>query len=203
MTTVPFEVWNVSTNQRVSLVLDEWPIDGVWEPGDGLIIVDYPYDPATILTDEAFPFYYGWRFGLDSSVYSPGLGDILTIEGAPLNGPDDKFSFKIDGINTAQAKNQLKDIRVVPNPYFVQYSSMVETAEGESVLEFQKIPGECTIRIYNLAGDLIRTIEHNEGTGTARWDLLSLNSQQVTSGIYIYHVESQFGEHLGRFAIIK
>jgi len=203
ITPVPFEVWNTTTNQRVSLALDEWPIDGSWEPGDGLIIVDYPYDSTGNLTASAFPYYYGWRFSLDSSIYTPSIGDVLTIEGAPLNGPNDKFVFKVDGINTNQAKYDLNNIRVVPNPYFVQYSSMVETSEGQSVLEFQKIPEKCTIRIYNLAGDLVKTIKHNDETGTARWNLLSKNNQQVASGIYLFYVNSEYGEHLGRFAIIK
>jgi hypothetical protein len=80
---------------------------------------------------------------------------------------------------------------------------MVETGLDESILEFQNIPDKCTIRIYTLAGDLVRTIEHNDGSGVARWDLLTSNAQQVASGIYIYHVDSPYGEHLGRFAVVK
>jgi hypothetical protein len=50
---------------------------------------------------------------------------------------------------------------------------------------------------------LVKTIEHNDGTGVVRWDALSGDAQQVASGIYIYHVDSPYGERLGRFAIIK
>ncbi|UCD64634.1 MAG: hypothetical protein JSW34_04145 [Candidatus Zixiibacteriota bacterium] len=200
---VPFEVWNLSTNQRVSLANDEWNYDGQWQPGDGLIIVDYPYDPVGDLTADAFPYYYGWRFTLVDSVFNPADGDVLTIEGAPLNGPDDIFTFALSGINSADAANQLNNIRVVPNPYFVQYSSRVETAEGESVLYFDNLPARCTIRIYTLAGDLVRTIEHDDDSGAEQWNLLSSDNQQVASGLYLYHVESEYGEHLGRFAVIK
>ncbi len=202
-TPVPFEVWDVNTNQRVSLALDNWPIDGTWNPDDALIIVNYPYDPLNDLTSLAFPYEYGWRFQLDGSVYNPTVGDVLTIEGAPVSGPGDVFTFKTDGVNAAAATNQMKDIRVVPNPYYAQYSSMVETAEGQAVIEFQKVPDKCTIRIYTLAGDLVRTINHDDGTGTARWNLQSSSQRQISSGIYIYHVESPYGERLGRFAIIK
>jgi hypothetical protein len=200
---VPFEVWNTSTNQRVSLAVYDWENDGDWDPYDLLAIVNYPYDSVNSVTAEAFPYYYSWMFGFKDSVYNPVIGDVFTIEGAPLNGPDDNFAFKVDGINTATASRELKNIRVVPNPYFVQYSPLVETGEGESVVEFQGVPDKCTIRIYTLAGDLVQTIEHNDGTGAARWNLLSRNNQLVASGIYIYHVESPYGEHLGRFAIIK
>lgn len=200
---VDFEVWNVSTNQRVSLAVHDWEGDGDWDPYDLLTIVNYPYDSTATVTPDAFPYYYSWMFGFDDLVYNPAVGDVFTVEGAPLNGPEDNFAFKVDGVNTATAATDLKKIRVVPNPYFGQYSAMVETGEGESVIEFQKIPDKCTIRIYTLAGDLVQTINHDDGTGAARWNLLSKNSQLVASGIYIYHVESPYGEHLGRFAIIK
>ncbi len=200
---VPFEVWDMTTNERVSLALDAWPIESTWSTDQALVIVNYPYDPMNDLTSVAFPYEYGWRFTLDGSVYNPTIGDVLTIEGAPLNGPGDVFTFKTDGVNAAAATNQMKDIRVVPNPYYAQYSSMVETGQGEAVIEFQKVPDKCTIRIYTLTGDLVNTINHDDGTGTARWNLQSSSQQQVASGIYIYHVESPYGERLGRFAIIK
>ncbi len=200
---VPFEIWNTTTNQRVSLAVYDFNDNGIWEPYDLLTIVDYPYDSLATVTPQAFPYYYSWMFGFDENVYNPSPGDVFTVYGAPMNGPEDRFTFKVDGINTAEAQRDMRNIKVVPNPYFARYSSMVETTEGQSIIEFQNVPDECTIRIYTLAGDLIRTIEHTDGTGVARWDLLSENRLQAASGIYLYHVESSYGEHLGRFAIIK
>ncbi len=200
---VPFECWNTTTGQRVSLAVDDLNYDGVWQPNEPLAVVDYPYDPMQDLTAEAFPFFYSWMIDLDTDAYAPSVGDVLTIAGAPLNGPNDSFVFSTGGVDAVAAGNSLHRIRVVPDPYFVQYSSMVETNEGESVLEFQNIPDKCTIRIYTLAGDLVNTLEHSDGTGTARWDLLSTNRQQVASGIYIYHVDSPYGDHMGRFAVVK
>jgi hypothetical protein len=200
---VPFEVWNMTTNQRVSLANDEWDYDGDWQPGDGLTIVDYPYDPDSDLIDLAFPYEFGWRFDFDSVTYNPSVGDVYTIEAALLSGPDDVFTFQLDGIDANLAQNELKDIKVVPNPYFVQYSSRVETVEGQSMLYFNNLPDECTIRIYNLAGDLVRTVEHNDDSGSETWDLLSESGRQVAAGLYLFHVESPYGEYLGRFAVVK
>ncbi|MEP0827272.1 MAG: hypothetical protein HRF51_02010, partial [bacterium] len=59
------------------------------------------------------------------------------------------------------------------------------------------------IRIYTLGGDLVRTLEHNDGTGTADWNLLSRDGLDISPGIYIYSVESEYGSRLGRFAVIK
>ncbi|MFH2048435.1 MAG: hypothetical protein ABIJ12_03225 [bacterium] len=200
---VPFEVWNTTTNEQVSLAVYDFDENFVWDSYDLLTIVDYPYDNTQSVTEFAFPYYYGWMFGFDYTLPDPVEGDVFTLEGAPLNGPDDEFTFKADGINMAAATDGLKNIKVVPNPYFAQYNPMVETSEGESVIEFQHVPDECTIRIYTLAGDLVQTINHTSGTGAARWNLLSKNRQQVAAGTYLYHVESTYGEHLGRFAIIK
>ena len=200
---VPFEAWNMTTNQQVSLAVYDFDDDGIWQEYDLIAIVDYPYDPNQSIVQFAFPYQYGWLVGFDDAVFDPAVGDVFTIEGAPLVGPNDVFVFKVDGVNTAAAAIDLDDIRVVPDPYIASYSSMVETGEGQSVLEFQGVPQVCTIRIYSLAGDLIEEIKHDEVGGTARWNLQSSNFQQVTSGIYIYHVESEFGDHLGRFAVIK
>ena len=200
---VPFEVWNVTTNERVSLAVYDFEGDGDWDPYDLLSIVDYAYDPVQDLTSLAFPYYYGWLFAFDETVYNPAVNDIFTIEGAPMNGPDDVFDFRVDGVSSADAARDLKNIRVVPDPYFATNDSRTETAEGMTVLEFRNVPDECTVRIYTLAGDLVKTINHEDGTGVVRWDALSGDAQQVASGIYIYHVDSPYGERLGRFAIIK
>ncbi|MEE8576233.1 MAG: hypothetical protein V3T31_03170, partial [candidate division Zixibacteria bacterium] len=200
---VPFEIWNTSTGQRVGCAIYDVDQNWSYDPYDYLAIVDAPYQDLLTMSETEQPLYYSWFFSFDPVAFAPVSGDVFTFEGAPLNGPDDVFEFRTSGINSASATSELKDIRVVPNPYFVQYSALVETAEGESVLEFQKVPDVCTIRIYNLAGELVRTIEHDDVGGTARWDLLSENSRQVASGIYMFHVSSPYGDHLGRFAVVK
>jgi hypothetical protein len=64
------------------------------------------------------------------------------------------------------------------------------------------------LRIYNVAGDLIRVINH-EGGSIARWNLQSYNEQEVAFGVYIYHIEGfdetgrKIGEVVGKFALIK
>ncbi|MBK7140797.1 MAG: hypothetical protein IPH75_01805 [bacterium] len=200
---IPFEVWNTSTNERVSLAIYDNDDDGAYQPYDLLTIVNYPYDESGDLTGEAFPYYYSWMFDFDEGSYAPSVGDVYTIEGAPLNSPQDVFAFKIDGISSSKATRDLAKIKVVPDPYFAQYSARVETGEGESIIEFQNVPSKCTIRIYTLSGDLVQTLEHDSETGTARWNLQSTNQQLIASGIYIFHVDSPYGERLGRFAIIK
>ena len=193
----------MATNQRVSVAVWDFDGDGIWQPTDLIAIVNYPYDSTASVFTSAWPVRFSWLFGFDATVYSPVLGDVFTFEGPRLNGPDDLFSFSVDGVNAANAAVDLKNIKVVPNPYIGRFSSMVETNPGESVLMFNDLPDRCTIRIYTIAGDLVETIEHTNGTGTERWDLLSAERRLVASGTYLFQVDSPYGEFLGRFAIIK
>ncbi len=205
--TLPFEVWNTTTNQRVSAAVYDLEFDGVWNfaPAWGLMdvisIVNIPYDENRNLTQDAFPFFYGWFFSFGPQ-FNPAVGDVFTIEGASMNSPDDRFVFRADGVDADQARQNLDEVRVVPNPYVARYSALVETSD-RAVLEFQRVPDECTIRIYTLAGDLVIELRNTDGDGVVRWDLLSRTGRQVASGLYLYHVESPYGEQLGRFAVIK
>ncbi len=201
--TLPFEVWDTDAQVRVTAAIYDWDADGIYQPYDLIAIVNMPYEASTdpFAVADIWPYEFSWLFAWDESVYAPAIGDVYTIEGAPMNGPDDVFSFSADAVNSSLASEQLKDVKVVPNPYFVRYEA--ETNADVSFLKFSEVPDECTVRIYTLAGDLVRTLENTTGTGYVEWDLLSLNCQQVASGIYIYHIESPYGERLGRFAVIK
>jgi hypothetical protein len=201
---VPFEVWNTATNERVALAVYDFGLDGTWDSWDLVIVVNYPYDPDTDPFTVAWPYYFSWVFGFQADVFSPSVGDVFTIQGPLLNSPDDQFTFKADGINDARARAEMANIRVVPDPYYGRAGTGWETAQGERVIQFQNLPDQCTVRIYTLTGDLVRTLEHDGSDGgTEPWNLLSEGQRLVASGIYIYHVESAYGNRLGRFAILE
>jgi hypothetical protein len=110
-------------------------------------------------------------------------------------------------------------VRVVPNPYRTdrQYSLESGGYEGPSgewdenrrKIKFINLPGVCTIRVFSLAGELIRTIEHDgrDGSGFPRGDhdmlLLSESNRALASGIYIFQVESPLGMQMGKFVVIR
>jgi hypothetical protein len=109
--------------------------------------------------------------------------------------------------------NRQSDVRVVPNP-FKQVSGFPDQGDNKR-LAFVNIPASCTIRIYTVALDLIKTIEHNSGAGIQSWGsqagkdyMLTDFAQNVQPGIYIYQIESHVRGHegetsVGKFAIIK
>ena len=200
--TCPFEVWNVTTNQRCHIEIFDRFADGVFSPldNDYIGIVDFPYDAQPHF--EAWPAHHVWFHSLEGAQANTAqVGDVYTIGGAPVNGPADVYYFSPDGINAASASKELRNVKVVPNPYFARASW--ERVNAPSKMYFTHLPDKCTLRIYTLAGDLVRSIEHASSEGAAAWDLLTESGRQAASGIYYYHIESAYGETMGRFAIVN
>jgi len=194
------------------------------------IFVDLPniqnsYDDygGTTLWDSTFvtplnglPYYYAVS-AYDSYKSAQEAGQELLPSYSPLsnykksvgNAPVPVYPGKL--YETGDAVESLKNVKVVPNPYR-------GTAEWEQQYEdrikFTNLPPVAKISIFSLAGDLVKVLEHNDGTAEEYWDLLTRNHQSVVSGLYIYVVEassiSEVGEssdkvskHIGKFAIFR
>lgn len=81
---------------------------------------------------------------------------------------------------------KLSDIRVVPNPYNISADVSRLLFPGEpNKLAFFNIPGDCIIKIFTESGELIKEIEHSDGTGDAYWNCTTSSNQIVVSGIYM------------------
>ena len=151
---------------------------------------------------EAYPMNWGNHPVANDEWYAYNSGEV-----APTAGN----TFAINSSPFAFGDMKLDNIKVVPNPYIVRNPWEVSSDYG--IIRFNNLPNECTIRIYTLAGNLIRKIEHQvEATptsaikgGTEKWDILTDNNQRPASGIYIYHISTpDNGEtKTGKFAIIR
>jgi len=80
----------------------------------------------------------------------------------------------------------LDQIRIVPNPFNIRQEAFINQPDK---LVFYDIPGVCTIRIYTERGDLIKTIDHTDGSGDEYWFLNTDMRQVLVSGIYIAHFD--------------
>jgi len=101
-------------------------------------------------------------------------------------------------------------VSVYPNPY--RAASMFDTRTNAGIDEigrklwFTGLPARCRIQVFTLAGDLIKTIEHDDpGSGQAAWDLISEPVRAIATGLYIYVVtDHATGEvQRGKLVIIK
>lgn len=101
-------------------------------------------------------------------------------------------------------------ISVYPNPY--RAASMFDSRTNAGIDEigrklwFTGLPPRCRIQVFTLAGDLIKTIEHDDPTsGQAAWDLISEPVRAIATGLYIFVVtDHATGEiQRGKLVIIK
>ena len=99
-------------------------------------------------------------------------------------------------------------VRVYPNPYIISATDnwMFGSSSVErNKISFDKLSGVCKIQIFTELGELIRTIEHVNGSGSDDWDLRTSSNQLVVSGIYIAVVtDGNTGDReIVKFSIIR
>ncbi|MBI5837223.1 MAG: hypothetical protein HZB25_08265 [Candidatus Eisenbacteria bacterium] len=100
-------------------------------------------------------------------------------------------------------------IKVVPNPYRFHAAWDLRGSPGDPTgthINFNHLPcGRYTLRVFSTAGDLVRTFNQEDarGGGTIEWNLVSRNGQDIKAGIYVYSVEGDRGQMVGRFTVIR
>ncbi len=210
---VKYSVKDITTNEPIKTFLREnnSTKDLAWSPGEEIIL----FQPGA----RGLPSELTWGVVITAptdSLVTPRLptdGDVLLVATKrPFNGSD-QFSFKTTAANYNQqtAKSGLDNVYVVPNPY-VGLSDIEPTTKlpgqtrGERRIYFENLPPKCTIRIFTLSGDHVKTIEHDGTIANGRefWNLLNTDGFSVAYGIYFAHIDAPgVGEKIIKFALIK
>jgi hypothetical protein len=208
---VNFKVVNTTQNKEIEFLFGE--NDG----NDGKLSIDSTTGNVDAIyfleQDRSGKNTFTWQFLLNlKGKRNPQAGDTLTIV---LNKPflsydAYRFTMKGSAISNTKAQNDLGRIRVVPNPYIAAETweprNTFTSGRGPREIHFINLPAECTIRIFNVSGTLVRKMEHNVSreNGTEIWDVLSDEKFEIAYGVYVYHIEAPgIGEKTGTFAIIK
>jgi len=144
---------------------------------------------------------YAWWPDKRSDAH-PYLEDKFTMVIVP-NYPalvQDTYTFTGTAPTTssALAKQDVNKINVFPNPYYGVNSQ--ELNKYNRFVTFNHLPANATIRIFNLAGVMVRTIVHSGGDQYQRWDLANENGLPVASGLYIAYIDMP---DLGTTKILK
>jgi hypothetical protein len=162
--------------------------------------------------------YFGTEHGLEQRIsenewntFGPQPGDVLNIYTKKEFSSIDSHIYETSAGKEDAEKviNNLESVAVVPNPYVAtaiwEQKPYLQSGRGERKIYFINLPSVCTIRIYTMAGELVKKLEHNESffNGAEPWDLLNLDNLEVAYGIYIYHIETDNAETIGKFAVIK
>jgi hypothetical protein len=99
-------------------------------------------------------------------------------------------------------RREARAVRVVPNPYDRRSWPLYYPGEPDKVM-FVNLPARCTIRVYTVSGDLVKTIHHTSGTGDEPWNMVTDSNQYAVTGVYILTVESSLGTGMEKFVIIR
>ncbi|MDZ7288743.1 MAG: T9SS type A sorting domain-containing protein [candidate division KSB1 bacterium] len=214
---VNFTILNKLTNKKVPFALRE---RDTARGGPGVFSFQLSTrfsDEIIFLADPEKNVASWWvRFSISSSTQPdtlmPGPGDVLTLTLAKPFLAHDTFEFKTlaPQIDPELAKTEMERIRVVPNPYIVTNAweprNPYSDGRGERALHFIHLPAKCTIKIFNIRGQLVNTLEHDApiNDGTEIWNMLSKDNLEISYGIYIYHVKAEgIGEKTGKFVVVK
>jgi hypothetical protein len=115
--------------------------------------------------------------------------------------------------------------RVYPNPYYAG-ALWDGSGERERKLYFANLPARAEIRVYTMAGDLVKILRHDAAGSTGgdiqwftrysdgsavfsggehAWDLITDSDQAIATGLYLFTVENLDTGDLkrGKFVIIK
>ena len=195
--------YNLETGEETELLVLDLNDNGQYDSGDELIIDER-------IGTRFFRAAVRFRTAAGEEV-RPGAGDVFRIANRKPFRDGDYFRFELSSptVDSDLAAQEMENIHVVPNPYVATSALELRSstqARGDRLIQFVNLPQQCTIRIYNLRGEMVSSISH-EGVGndgTAYWDLRSSDNQDVAYGVYLYHVEAPgIGEKVGKFALIK
>jgi len=202
---VPFEIWDVEDaaqpRQLNSAFFDRGADGSRDEDGAAyhqsynmagrdyitVIATDYDADLIHSHTDPNTTWLLFFRQG-GTSIAS--TGDVLRLTySSPIVPGEDEFQFSTTRptFSAARAREDVEEINVFPNPYYGVNEA--ETSRHKHFVTFSHLPAKAVIRLFDLSGNLVRTLHKDDSEPFFQWDLNNDNALPVASGFYIAHIE--------------
>jgi len=85
----------------------------------------------------------------------------------------------------------------------IAYPVPFKGSRGDTVITFKNVGSVATIKIYNLLGELVKTIEEDDGDGITTWPAENETNEKLGSGIYFYFIENTKETKKGKLLIVK
>jgi subtilisin family serine protease/methionine-rich copper-binding protein CopC len=89
----------------------------------------------------------------------------------------------------------LSHVFAYPNPY-----------RGDSGRDYVTIAGltrQATVKILDVSGRILRTLQETDGNGGVQWDLRDESGNPVASGIYVFYVVGEGKRAVGKLAVVR
>lgn len=213
----------VKVRLRVSKSYKTYAPGPVLFSNDALAVNTTYYVQSGTATYNSIAYAVGQSFTTDNS-NTAFTGTAAVTTPPPVNNYNPKYTFATNDLiantnNSEEATSALDFIRLVPNPYY-SYSEYEKT-QLDNIVKVTNLPSKCTVTIYNLGGTLVRQfkrdvtpdnsaggsveegIDENKDT-SLDWDLKNTEGIPISSGLYLFHVKSDFGERIIKwFAVTR
>ena len=224
-------LWHFPDNQEVLEFVDpdsagnlvkvcrDQIVDGICDtPGDSVFVLVPPGQPplrpdlGAAGPHEGFALYYTIVYGVVdqtrrevAEMFVPDTLSAACVGGNPLTCPN--LNGKATNLMTSPvyvsgpARPNVESVVVVPNPY---RGHERWDEPGRQRIQFQHLPARATVSVFTVGGDLVRVLEKSDPlSGNLDWDLKNADGRDITSGIYLFHVQSEQGfEAKGNFVVI-
>ncbi len=199
---VNFRIKNISTNTYIDFVYFR-----TGTVGTAHSIYFKEFIGSTLNRTWRVNIYYNTA---NAPLEQSGIFHMATLK--PFSNQD-IFHFTLHGsrVDAAQAKSELDQIKVVPNPYVVTHEaepkllSTQTSGRGERSIRFTRVPPGSKISIFTVRGELIKTLrQENLFNGDVAWDLRTEENIDAAYGVYVYVLDApNIGIKTGKFALIK
>ena len=190
----------------------------------------YPPDsiPDDAYTDDGYLKYYEYEFTIENLLptvpywvnvtafdFGSPKGHLDALETSNTLGAEKVYPLTEKGLAPDTGK---LNVYVYPNPYRTDAGYRSHGYEGRTredrpdnrvrEINFENLPPRCTISIYSLDGDLVRSIDHDVPESDPNyhhdaWDMITRNTQEPVSGLYYWVVEASDGRtQIGKLVLI-
>ncbi len=124
------------------------------------------------------------QYSTDPAVYLPSTA-------GAVNGYRPMYRFSMNDLAVETNYDTYHDsilslINVVPNPYYAQNS--YEVSRIDTRVKITNLPEICTIKIFNVAGQMVRYFTKDSPITSLDWDLKNQAGVPIAGGVYIIHV---------------
>jgi hypothetical protein len=143
---------------------------------------------------------------LTSGAGTPSSGGTLTVSagaigqnlaGAAMTGG----TLSVTGglvpviVGAAAPKTDLSAAHCYPVPF--------KPSEGHTKITFQDLTGKAEIRIYTIAGELVRSLSKSDANDYFDWDVRNSKGEQLASGVFVYVIKAGGKTKKGKLMVIR
>jgi hypothetical protein len=152
-----------------------------------------------------------WFFTVTAFDFGDFTDKFGVLESSPMSNAIEVWAIN----DAATVLEKGLQVSVYPNPYIGSGSyasagyedpNRTEFVDHERRIHFVNLPPRCTIKIFTVSGDQVRELGHpgnfSSTDSKLHWNMRSRNNEIVTSGIYIFSLESEWGNQIGKIVII-